>query len=196
MEAGESRLILADIPGLIEGASTGAGLGLQFLRHVERTRVLAYVVDGASEDPWGDFDAVREEVAAFSPSLARRPHLIAVNKLDLDAARALRSHTRRKGVFFVSALTGEGLDALRDALADAVTHAPAPPLPEPAVKVTRLRPERGDLTVEKRPWGFLVSGQRVERLVERTNLESDSGLDHFQVALDRLGVNAALETAG
>jgi len=196
MEIGDSRLILADIPGLIEGASTGAGLGLQFLRHVERTRVLAYVVDGAAADPWGDFDAVREEVAAFSPSLARRPHLIAVNKLDLDAARDLRAHTRRKDAFFVSALTGEGLDELRDAMAAAVAQAPAPPLPEPAVKVTKLRPMPGELAVDKRPWGFLVSGERVEKLVERTNLDSDSGLDHFQVALDRLGVNAALETAG
>jgi GTP-binding protein len=193
---GGGRLILADIPGLIEGASKGTGLGLQFLRHVERTRVLAFVVDGASADPWRDFDAVREEVAAFSPSLARRPHIIAVNKLDLEATRSLRARTRRKGVHFVSALSGEGLDELRAAMADAVAHAPEPARPEPAVPVTRLRPLPSELVVERRPWGFLVRGERVERLVERTDLDSDSGLDRFQVALDRLGVNSALEGAG
>ena len=196
MDAGDRRLILADIPGLIEGASQGAGLGLQFLRHVERTRVLAYVVDGAAADPWGDFEAVHEEVAAFSPALSARPHVIAVNKLDLEATRALRSRTRRKGVHFVSALTGEGLDELRDALLDAVMRAPEAPRPEPAPKVTRLRPLPSELTIERRPWGFLVRGERVERLVERTNLDTDAGLDRFQLALDRLGVNTALEGAG
>jgi GTPase len=196
MEAGELRLILADIPGLIEGASQGAGLGLQFLRHVERTRVLTYVIDGSEDDPWGDFDAVRAEISNFSPALAARPHLVAVNKLDLEATRRLRSHTRRKGVHFVSALSGEGLDELRAAMADAVAHAPEPARPEAAPQVTRLRPLPLELAVERRPWGFLVRGERVERLVERANLESDSGLDRFQVALDRMGVNNALEGAG
>ena len=196
MEAGEGRLILADIPGLIQGASQGAGLGLQFLRHVERTRVLAYVVDGSAEDPWGDFEAVREEVAAFSPALARRPHLVAVNKLDLETTRRLRSHTRRKDVYFLSALSGEGLDGLREAMIDAVGQAPDAPEPERAPLLTRLRPVPAQLEVEKKPWGFLVRGERVERLVESTNLDSDSGLDRFQVALDRLGVNTALEAAG
>jgi len=196
MEIGDRRLILADIPGLIEGASRGAGLGLQFLRHVERTRVLTYVVDGSEDDPWGDFDAVRAEVSTFSPGLATRPHLVALNKLDLDAARRLRSRTRRKGVYFVSALTGEGLDELREAKAHAVDHAPEPPRPEAAPQVTRLRALPQEIVVERRPWGFLVSGERVERLVERANLESDSGLDRFQVSLDRMGVNTALEGAG
>lgn len=196
MAAGDRRLILADIPGLVEGASRGAGLGLRFLRHVERTRVLTYVVDGSAPDPWADLDAVRVEVAAFSPQLATRPHLVAINKLDLEATRALRSRTRRKGVHFVSALSGEGLDELRDAMATAVAAAPEPPLPERAPAVTRLRPFASEVTVERRPWGFLVSGERPERLVERTNLDSDSGLDRFQVALDRIGVNTALERAG
>ncbi len=194
MQVGDRRLILADVPGLIEGASRGAGLGLRFLRHVERTRVLAYVVDGSAADPWTDLAAVRAEVEAFSPGLAARPHLVAVNKVDLDAARALRKKTRRKGAYFVSALTGEGLDVLRDAMMTAVEEAPEAPSPQRAV--TRLRELPAPLTVERKPWGFLVAGERVERLVERTDLESDAGLDHFQVALDRIGVNAALEGAG
>jgi GTP-binding protein len=81
-------------------------------------------------------------------------------------------------------------------MADAVARAPEAPLPERAANVTKLRPLEQELTVERRPWGFLLSGRRVERLVEHTNLDSDSGLDHFQVALDRMGVNTALEGAG
>jgi GTP-binding protein len=196
MTVGDRRLVLADIPGLVEGASQGAGLGLRFLRHVERTRVLTYVVDGSSPDPWKDLAAVRAEVEEFSPGLAARPHLVAVNKVDLEPAAALRPRSRRKGVFFVSALSGEGLPALQEAMLEAVAHAPEAPAPEAAPPVTRLKPLPAALTVERRPWGFLVSGERVERLVDHTNLESDSGLDRFQVALDRLGVNDALEGAG
>src|SRR5438105_11908939 len=80
---GGERLVFADIPGLIEGAARGAGLGLRFLRHVERTRVLVYLVDGAAADPWGDLEAVRREVAEYSGELSRRPSLVAVNKIDL-----------------------------------------------------------------------------------------------------------------
>ena len=195
MEAGERRIVLADIPGLVEGASKGVGLGLRFLRHVERTRVLVYVVDGAAPDPWADLEAVRKEVTTFSPDLAGRLHLVAVNKVDLPAAKELRRHSRRKGVMFVSALTKEGLPALRDAIADAVARVPELKRSErlAAVKlpVTRLA-----LVVERRPWGFAVSGGRIERLVERTNLDSEGALDRFQVELDRLGVSAALEKEG
>ncbi|MDQ6773521.1 MAG: GTPase ObgE, partial [Candidatus Dormibacteraeota bacterium] len=102
------RLVVADVPGLIEGAADGAGLGLRFLRHVERTRVLIYVVDGAVADPWADLQTVRREVEAYSPGLAHRPSLTAVNKIDLDAASRLRARSRRRGVHWVSARTGEG----------------------------------------------------------------------------------------
>src|SRR5207248_8432604 len=91
-EAG--RMVIADIPGLIEGAAQGAGLGQRFLRHVERTRALVFVLDGSSPDPWHDLDTVRQEVAQFSAELAKRPHLIAVNKVDLEPARRLRSRSR------------------------------------------------------------------------------------------------------
>jgi GTP-binding protein len=197
MEEGDSRLVLADIPGLVEGASRGAGLGLRFLRHVERTRVLAYVVDGAGPDPWADLDAVRAEIDAFSPGLSERPHLVVVNKVDLDGARRFRTRSRRKGVFFVSALSGEGLDALRRAMLEAVALAPQPSVPKPApVQLPVRRSGTDPLAVKRLPWGFAISGERIERLVERTNLDSDGSLQRFQVELDRLGVNSALEGAG
>lgn len=192
-----ARLVLADIPGLIEGAAKGAGLGQRFLRHVERTRALVYVLDGAGADPWRDLEMVRAEVAAFSPELERRPHLVAVNKVDLAAARRLAARTRRRGVLFVSALTGQGVPELKQAIARLVVSAPEPGVPAPAPAVTRLPARVGREPVVKRgPSGFVVSGERVERLVERTNLDSEGALARFQSALDRMGVSRALEAAG
>lgn len=195
-DVGGVRLVLADIPGLIEGAAGGAGLGLRFLRHVERTKALVYVLDGAASDPWKDLATVRNEVAQFSPGLAERPHIVAVNKVDLEAARRLRARTRRAGVFFVSALTGEGLPAFATAIASLVASAPAPQFPPP-VKLTKLRArDAAELSVERKGGAFVVQGQRVERLLDRFDLDSEGGLDRFQTELDRLGVNRALEAAG
>ena len=194
MEVGGRGIVLAEIPGLIEGAAQGAGLGLRFLRHVERTRLLVYVVDGSSADPWHDLEVVRAEVESFSVAVASRPHLVVVNKIDLPDAR--RSRTRRKRTFYVSAKTGEGIPALAEGIADALAHAPAlPALPRRAV-ATKLAAAAPPLSVKKYPWGFRVSGERVQRLVDRTDLDSDSALERFQVDLDRIGVNAALEAAG
>ena len=185
------RFVLADIPGLIEGAAAGKGLGHRFLRHVERTRALVYVLDGAAQ-----LETVREEVRRFSGELDERPHLVVVNKVDLEPVRRLRSRNRRPDVHFVSALTGEGVPELLKAIAALVARAPAPPTPAPS-RITRLPARRrDDMVVERKPSGFVVRGERVERLLERTNLESDGGLERFQRELDRLGVNAALEAVG
>jgi len=206
------RIVIADIPGLIEGAAHGAGLGQRFLRHVERTRILVYVLDGSAPDPWQDLATVRREVELFSAELATRPSLIAVNKLDLEPVRRLKARNRRKGsprthgeasesvgvmgALFVSALTGEGLEELTRAVVETLATAPEPPVPARARATTLPKRPGPDLVVERRPWGFLVHGERVERLVERTDLESDAALQRFQSLLDRLGVSAALESAG
>jgi len=132
----------------------------------------------------------------FSAELAQRPAVVAINKVDLEPARRLRSRTRRKGAHFVSALTGEGLDELMSAIVEALAAAPEPRIPAPR-KVTKL-PLRGttELAIERKPFGYLVRGDRVQRLLERTDLQSEGGLARFQSQLDRLGVNAALESAG
>jgi GTP-binding protein len=191
------RLVVADIPGLIEGAAEGAGLGLRFLRHVERTRVLVYLVDGSTEDPFGDLAKVRAEVAAYSADLARRPALIAVNKVDLEAAAALRRRTRRPGVFFVSALTGEGVPELVSAIHGAVAESPPPVVTVQPVE--KLKPRRSSApapAVRKQPWGYEVVGDRALALVERADFESQTSFDWFQVQLSRLGITHALEEAG
>ena len=194
-ESAGGRFVIAEIPGLVEGASRGAGLGHRFLRHAERTRVLVYVVDGSAADPWQDLAAVSAEVERFSPELARRPHIVAVNKLDLDAAKALRRRSRRKDVLFLSARTGEGLPKLLDAMVAAIASAPEPATPARPATV-RLPVAVAGMVVERTAWGFALRGDRVERLVERTDLESEGSLERFQVELDRLGVGAALESAG
>ena len=194
-ESAGGRFVIAEIPGLVEGASRGAGLGHRFLRHAERTRVLVYVVDGSAEDPWKDLAAVSAEVEQFSPELARRPHLVAVNKLDLEPTQKLRRRSRRKGVSFVSALTGEGLPALMDAMVGAIARAPEPGTPARPATIRLPAPPAG-LAVERKAWGFVVRGDRVEHLVAHTNLDSEGSLERFQSELDRLGVNDALEGAG
>ena len=194
MEVGGRGIILAEIPGLVEGAAQGAGLGLRFLRHVERTRLLVYVIDGSSADPWRDLEMVRKEVAAFSPDLATRPQLVAVNKMDKPEARRVR--TRRKRTFYVSALTNEGIPELAEGIAEALAHAPQLPSPPRSAVPIKLPLAGPSLSVQREPWGFRVSGERVERLVQRTDLSSESALEHFQVELDRMGVNSALESAG
>jgi len=191
------RIVIADIPGLIEGASRGVGLGLRFLRHVERTKILVYVIDGTSPDPWKDLEMVQEEVEQFSPDLAKRPYIVAINKVDMDQARTLRKRSRRKGpIHFVSALSGEGLEELIDAMVTTLASAPEVK-PQGPVRIKKLLVAgRSELAVEKAGWGFVVKGDRVERLVERTDLESSGGLARFQTELDKIGVNAALEAAG
>jgi GTP-binding protein len=190
------RFVIAEIPGLVEGASHGAGLGHRFLRHAERTRVLVYVVDGSAPDPWEDLASVKAEVEQFSPELAGRPSLTVINKLDLEETRKLRSRSRRKGVMFASALSGEGLDDLTSAMIAAIARAPEPKTPARPAVIKLPEPSRSNLVVERKPWGFVVSGARVEHLVAHTNLDSEGSLDRFQSQLDRLGVNEALEAAG
>ncbi len=189
------RMVIADIPGLIEGASQGAGLGLRFLRHVERTRVLVHVVDGAADDPWADLAAVKAELGLYAPGLAERPSLTVFNKVDLPEAAARRGEAP-PGILFVSALTGEGLDALVAALEEAVRTAPPPELPAPAPVRLRRRSAPEPPEVSRQDWGFLVRGDAVHGLVRRTDFNSEEGLHRFQTALARIGVTAALEEAG
>jgi GTP-binding protein len=193
------RLVFADIPGLIEGAAEGAGLGLRFLRHVERTRVLVYLVDGSAPDPWQDLEAVQREVAEYSGELSGRPSLVVVNKIDLEETRRLRKGSGRSEALWISALSGEGLPELLRAVWGVVREAPPAPRFEVAPPTVRLRPRRTapePPLVRRRDWGFEVSGTAVAHLVERTDFESDYGLDRFQVELDRIGASRALEEAG
>jgi GTPase len=201
----ERRPTIADVPGLIEGASTGAGLGHAFLRHVERTRVLVHLVDGSSRDPEWDHSVIRDELAAHDPALLEKPMLIAFNKLDLPAAReawpAFRAAREAEGltVVGISAETGEGLETLRAHLADLLPDATelATPPESTEVVVHRIEAMGDGFAVETEEDGvFRVRGARIERIAAQTNFDVDESAERFQRDLARLGIDAELRRAG
>ena len=201
----ERRPTIADVPGLIEGASSGAGLGHAFLRHVERTRVLVHVVDGASRDPGWDFEVIREELRAHDPDLLAKPTLVAFNKMDLDAARAawpaFAQAREAEGlpVVAVAATTGDGLDTFRARLADLLPSAEALSAPpEPAGVVVHRIDAMGDgFRIERdADDAFRVLGKRIERVAAQTNFDVEESAERFQRELKRLGIDAELRRAG
>ena len=200
----ERRPTIADVPGLIEGASMGAGLGHAFLRHVERTRILVHVVDGAGRDPAWDHDVIRDELAAHDPALLEKPILVVFNKLDLDAARAawpdFRTARQAAGqdVIAASAATGEGIDALKARLAELLPSAEELGAPtEPAgVVVHRIEAMGDGFVVSREAEAFRVRGKRIERIAAQTNFEVEESAERFQRDLARLGIEAELRRAG
>jgi GTP-binding protein len=201
----ERRPTVADVPGLIEGASSGAGLGHAFLRHVERTRVLVHVVDGSSKDPEWDHEVIREELRAHDPALLDKPVLVAFNKLDLPAARdawpGFEAARRREGQEAVglSAATGEGLAEFRARLAELLPSAEdLEAAPEPAgVVVHRIDSMVDGFVVERdRDGAFRVRGKRIERIAAQTNFDVEESAERFQRDLERMGIDAELRRAG
>jgi GTP-binding protein len=203
-DAEDRRPTIADVPGLIEGASAGAGLGHAFLRHVERTRVLVHLVDGAARDPAWDFDVIREELRLHDPALLEKPLVVAFNKMDLPEARAawpaFSAARRAEPVLCVaiSADAGEGLDALRELLAEVLPDAAGLAAePEPTgVVVHRLDAAGEGFTMEREGGAFRIRGKRIERIAVQTNFEVEESAERFQRDLDRLGIDGALRRAG
>src|SRR5512147_3240772 len=201
----ERRPTIADVPGLIEGASSGAGLGHAFLRHVERTRILLHVVDGSGRDPEWDHDVIRDELEAHDPALLAKPIVVVFNKLDQPAAvaawPAFRGARRAAGedVVAISAVDGTGLDALRARIAELLPEAAeleGPP--EPAGVVVHRIDAIGDgFLVERDEDGaFRVRGRRIERIAAQTNFEVEESAERFQRDLARLGIDDELRRAG
>ena len=206
--AGETVFTMADVPGLIPGAATGKGLGLEFLRHIERTSVLVHVVDTGTEepgrDPVADIDALEAELAAYG-GLADRPRLVVLNKVDLphgrDLAEIIRPDLDARGyrVFEVSTVTREGLKPLLFALAEIVEAERARrDAPDPTRIV--LRPAAVDetqFTVEEdSDDGYLVRGHKPERWVRQTDFTNDEAVGYLADRLAKLGVEEALAKAG
>ncbi len=207
VEVGEHRFTVADVPGLIPGASEGRGLGLEFLRHVERCAVLVHVLDCATlepdRDPISDLDVIERELAAYG-GLADRPRIVALNKIDVpdarDLAEMVRSDLEARGlrVFLVSGVTHEGLRPFAFALAELVeaARAEAPPL-EPTRIV--LRPKAVDdqqFSVEREGELFRVRGEKPERWVRQTDFTNNEAVGYLADRLARLGVEDALLAAG
>ena len=213
VESEERQLVLADIPGLIEGAARGAGLGHEFLAHIERCRALVHLVDLSAQDAPGAYRQVRAELAQYGEGLDELPELIVLSKRDLlpeELVATLVAEWRELlrgsalGVLAVSSVTGAGLDELRGAIFEAVP----PEAPQP----TRGRPEEQQFEVEHavyRPAGeqgfdveregegaYRVHGRGIELLVRRHDLSNEEALSYLEQRLAEIGVIAALRAAG
>ena len=217
-EAGEVQFVVADVPGLIPGASEGKGLGHDFLRHVERCSALVHVLDCATgepgRDPVSDLDTIEAELAAYEeivgPSLAgtrlkERPRIVALNKVDVPEARDLADLVKAEltarglAVYEVSAATTEGLRELKFAMAEIVSHArETTPEPEPARVVIRPRPVRevGFEIVRTVDGAYLITGEKPLRWVTQTDFTNDEAVGYLADRLARLGVEGALAEAG
>jgi GTPase len=199
---GYESFVMADVPGLIEGASEGTGLGHQFLRHVERTRLLLHLLDGASEDPLEDWKTINEELALFSAGLAAKPQIVVLNKMDLPDAQAwwplVHEAMKERGVeaHAISAVTGLGVETLMRRTYELLQLMPsAEPVPEhPAV----FRPAETEeaFVIEQEDDAWRVRGVRVERIAAMTPFVLPEAAARFQRQLRAMGIEAALEEAG
>ena len=199
----EHSVVLADIPGLIEGAHTGAGLGHEFLRHILRTRALIHVVDGSAEDPLADYVAINAELALFDPELARKPQVVAINKQDLPDAQerfaelAVVLEPHAEAVYPMSAATGAGVREVLAAAVRLLAGLPAVPVaPGSGEVIVRPRVIDTSFTITREPNGWHVHGRLVERAVLMTDLEQRDAVRRLRRTLTRMGVIAALEHAG
>ncbi|MBX7234926.1 MAG: GTPase ObgE [Caldilineales bacterium] len=195
------EIVLADIPGLIEGAHTGAGLGLSFLRHVERTQLLIHVLNGLSPDPLGDFEAINQELELFNPHLADKPQLVAFNKMDVPEVRErwlqIRAALQRQAaeVFAISAATGENVQPLIQRAAALLSELP-PPAPAAEI-LPLLAPLSEDaFTIEREDGAWIVGGKRIERVAAMTNWNYYEAIARFQRILEAMGIRQALAQAG
>jgi GTPase len=215
VEAGDVQFVVADVPGLIPGASRGKGLGHDFLRHVERCSILVHVLDCATEepgrDPVADLAAIEEELAAYGDAtgaeLVTRPRLIALNKIDVPAARDMaelvRPEFEKRGyqVFEISAATGEGLRPLGFAMAALVAaDRAARPAEQPAerrrVRVKVQAADEPGFEVVRLGDSFFIKGEKPRRWVQQTDFSNDEAVGYLADRLARLGVEVALAEAG
>jgi GTP-binding protein len=202
----ETSLVLADIPGLIEGAHQGAGLGLDFLRHIQRTRVLIHLLDGMAEDPVIDFAQINSEMALFDPELSRKPQIVAVNKLDMPEVRQrwpeleaeLKKGLKRTSgseLMAVSALAGTNIRQLLYKAAQLLQELPAEP-ESLEIPVYRVESNPGQFTISRTSDGYRVSGEAIERAAKMTYWENIQSIRRFQRILKALGIDEALRKAG
>lgn len=194
--------VMADIPGLVSGAHRGIGLGHEFLRHIERTRVLVFVLDcsGLEErDPAQDYEILLQELRLYRPDLLERPRLIAANKIDApgaeDVVTGLRKRIDNIEVFPISALTGKGVDELVKRVYLILSQIPEASTATEEIVVTRFNQEV-PFVISKTDGVFKISGDRIEKLVAMTDFDNDEALPRFQHIIEKMGINQALREKG
>lgn len=197
---GGKSFVIADIPGLIEGAHEGKGLGDGFLRHIQRTRVIVHLVDlfgFCGKTAYSNYKTINRELAGYSVQLAKKPMLIAANKTDITDSdirlREFKRNLKGKKVFPVSAVTGAGIKEL---LARIVVTLEKVPSEEPLSEPVKRYVYEPDFTVEKRNGEFIVSGTKIEKLAAMTDFKHEETLRRFQNIIQKMGVDDALEEKG
>ena len=203
-EYGDS-FVIADIPGIIEGASSGIGLGLQFLRHIERTRLLLHVIDvSGSEDriPVEDFRIINEELKKYSEKLSTRKQIIVANKIDSmqdeTLCNDLEALAKKEGleIFKISAATGEGLKELFTHVSKVLKTLPKEDIVDSEERMLYTLDEKEGFEINLEDGEYIVTGPEVDKLMGRVNLEDNESLYFFQKMLYNLGIEDALKKAG
>lgn len=204
----ERSFVMADLPGLIEGAHEGVGLGHQFLRHVERTRVILHVVDMAGSegrDPYTDYVQINEELKLYNKKLEDRPQIIAANKMDIPGAEENLAEFKEKvgdvPIFAISAATNQGIRELMYAVADKLDQIPFLPdvedvAEEETTVMYRAEQEGPGFTVRRENETYIVEGEKLEKLVKMTNLNSHDSIQRFARTMRSMGVDDALRKKG
>ncbi len=199
----ETTVVLADIPGLIEGASQGAGLGHEFLRHIQRTRVLIHLLDGLSTDPVADYSQINSELSLFDPNLGKKPQIVALNKIDQPEVQErlpeIKKEMKKRGVTLMT-ISALARTDVRELLLKAVNKlADLPPLEEiePPMPVYRPEEDPREFAISREDdASWRVSGKAIERAAAMTYWEHSGSLRRFQKLLETLGVEEALRKAG
>lgn len=202
----KQSFVIADIPGIIEGASQGVGLGLKFLRHVERTRLLLHVIDVSGTEgrnPIDDFNTINKELAEYSEKLAQRKQIIVASKADIiqdeTLYKELEEFAKKRNIeiFKISSATGEGVEELLNHVSEVLRHLPKEELYEKEERVVyELEDKKDEYEVNKTKDAFEVKGKAIERLIGRINIEDNESMYYFHKCLDNLGVNKKLKSIG
>lgn len=200
-----SSFVIADIPGIIEGASQGVGLGLQFLRHIERTRLLLHIIDVSGmegRNPREDFRIINEELKQYSEKLAKRKQIIVASKADVaneELYQELENLAKEEGleIFKISSSTGEGVNQLLDYVSKVLKTLPKEDLYEAEEKIVyTLEEEKDKFVINHHDNKFEVTGDAVERLIRRINIDDNESMYYLHKNLVNLGVEAALKKEG
>ena len=199
----ETTVVLADIPGLIEGAAEGAGLGHDFLRHIQRTRVLIHLLDGLGEDPLADFSQINSELALFDPNLAKKPQIVALNKIDQPEVQERLADLKKKfkkqkiELMSVSALARTNTRELLLKAVQKLAETPTLAEVEPPMPVYRAEVDPNQFEVKREGEGeWRISGAAIERAAKMTYWQHEGSLRRFQKLMEKLGVDEALRKAG
>jgi len=197
----DAILVLADIPGLIEGAHAGVGLGFSFLRHIQRTRVLIHVLDGISEDPLSDFSQINSEMALFDAKINEKPQIVVYNKMDLPFVQERWPEVEEKltnlgyEVLPISTVTHENVKALLWRTMELLKTAPEPE-PVEVMPVYRAKEDPNAFQVQKTEEGWRISGKAIERAAAMTYWEHRESVRRFQRLMEHIGLDEKLRSAG